>query len=119
LYLDAVEAAEPGSTAAGAVFASIRDRKRNQGVVRERFNVSAKKDWEKEGPKYTNLVKRSGSSLYSDEEFQTKREEARTVMHELVAKMQAGEFGPKPIDHKACENCSVAPACRIRELDFP
>lgn len=112
LYLDEAERnlkLEP----AGGYFLSLASGKRNQGLLRKRFNRTAKDN--PADAKYFKL--RGADALMEDEEFAQLRADSRAAIRETVAAIRAGNFPVRPADPADCKECPVRPACRIRALE--
>ncbi len=116
LYINALEK-ETGMEPIGGLYVSLKSGKRNQGLVKKRFNKT-KKSEESKDPTYFELHQRSGC-LKEDEVFTKTISESLEEMRKLGKKIQNGEFPVQPLHEESCKKCEVRPACRIRELEGP
>lgn len=116
LYINALEK-ETGMEPIGGLYVSLKSGKRNQGLVKKRFNKT-KKSEELKDPTYFELHQRSGC-LKEEDVFSRIISESLGEMQKLGKEIQNGEFPVQPLHEESCKKCEVRPACRIRELEGP
>jgi ATP-dependent exoDNAse (exonuclease V) beta subunit len=116
LYIDAIQK-EFGMEAIGGLYVSLKTGKRNQGLVKKRFNRTKKTEEAKE-QSYFELHARSGC-LKNEEDFSEIIDASFKEMQSLSKEIQKGVFSVTPLDEAKCKKCEVRPACRIRSLESP
>lgn len=116
LYLDALQK-ETGLEPIGGLYVSLKTAKRNQGLVKKRFNRT-KKTEEKKETSYFELHAKS-SCLKEEEDFSKILQDSLKEMEALATQIQTGDFSVRPLREDICGKCEVRPACRIREIESP
>lgn len=111
LYLKALSAEAAGDPV-GAFYIKTQPYERAGGLVRKRFNQSAKN----KGEAYFRLGP-TNRALLEDGEFFALIEGAVAEAERRADAMDGGAFPVRPADPDICKRCAVRPACRIRD-DF-